>query len=71
MKKRTGMICIERIGMDRPCGLARRRRLPTYPPPGGGSQLDEESGTPFRTFPRYNLIEVFERLNLITVCVFR
>ena len=24
-----------------------------------------------RTFPRYNLIEVFERLNLITVCVFR
>ena len=23
-----------------------------------------------RTFPRYNLIEIFERLNLITVCVF-
>ena len=23
-----------------------------------------------RTFPRYNLIEIFERLNIITVCVF-
>ena len=37
--------CIERIGMDRPCGLARRR-LPTCPPPRGESQLDEESGSP-------------------------
>ena len=26
---------------------------------------------PFRrTFPRYNLIEIFERLNIIIVCVF-
>ena len=33
-----------------------------------GIKLSE--ATCLRTFPRYNLIEIFERLNIITVCVF-
>ena len=40
------MICIESIEMDRPAGWPDGGASLPVPPPGGGSQLDEESGSP-------------------------
>ena len=60
------LVCLDETSKQ----LTRETRTPLPHGPGREARVDYEYERAGRTFPRYNLIEIFERLNLITVCVF-